>query len=54
MSRINWHGLECIKVEDMHLDIARGYRQQYRQKSQAPTQMLKVNDVVKDQQLKFM
>ena len=54
MSRINWHGLKCIKVEDMYSDMARGQRQQYRQRSQVPTHMLKVSDIIKDQQLKFM
>ena len=25
MSRINWHGLKCITLEDVHSDMARGH-----------------------------
>ena len=47
----NWHGLKFVKVKDMYPDMA---RQHYRQESQAPTHRLKVTDLMKDQQLKFM
>ena len=36
----NWHGLEHVKVEDLHMDMARSHRQQYRQRSQEPTHVL--------------
>ena len=36
------HGIEYVKVEDMHLDMARSQKLQYRQKSQAATHMLRV------------
>ena len=50
----NWHGLEYVKVEDVHSDMARSHRQQYRQRSQAPIHVIGVNNPIKDQQLKFI
>ena len=47
----NWYGLECVEVKDVYSDVARKHS---RQKLQAPTHALKVNDLIKDQQLKFM
>ena len=38
----SWHGLQYVKVEDMHSDMARNHKQQYRQKLQAPTPALGV------------
>ena len=48
------YGLEYVKVEDMHLDMARSHRQQYRQRSQAPTHLLGVINPIKDKLLEFM
>ena len=42
---------QCIKVKDIYSDMA---RQHGRHNLQAPTHALKVNDLIKGQQLKFI